>query len=155
MPYRLAMSPNMYLLNKTKWLRRESNSCYRRERAMSWPLDHGALSWAVINNQAFLSSALPTLLSSWNTSLSICAGYVLGSLKTSPSTIAPPVGLEPTTLRLTAECSTDWAKEDYIFDDTTIPCSRMVHFFVPSKPNTEIISDLFLSFAFLDKPSTY
>ena len=27
--------------------------------------------------------------------------------------IAPPVGLEPTTLRLTAECSTDWAKEEY------------------------------------------
>ena len=25
----------------------------------------------------------------------------------------PPVGLEPTTTRLTAECSTDWAKEDY------------------------------------------
>ena len=28
-------------------------------------------------------------------------------------TLAPPVGLEPTTTRLTAECSTDWAKEDY------------------------------------------
>ena len=27
---------------------------------------------------------------------------------------APPVGLEPTTLRLTAECSTDWAKEEYL-----------------------------------------
>ena len=26
---------------------------------------------------------------------------------------APPVGLEPTTLRLTAACSTDWAKEEY------------------------------------------
>ena len=26
----------------------------------------------------------------------------------------PPVGLEPTTLRLTAECSTDWAKEEYL-----------------------------------------
>ena len=27
--------------------------------------------------------------------------------------MAPPVGLEPTTLRLTAACSTDWAKEEY------------------------------------------
>ena len=27
--------------------------------------------------------------------------------------MAPPVGLEPTTTRLTAECSTDWAKEEY------------------------------------------
>ena len=27
--------------------------------------------------------------------------------------ITPPVGLEPTTLRLTAACSTDWAKEEY------------------------------------------
>ena len=26
-----------------KWLLRESNPCYRRERAMSWPLDQGAL----------------------------------------------------------------------------------------------------------------
>ena len=26
---------------------------------------------------------------------------------------APPVGLEPTTLRLTAACSTDWAMEDH------------------------------------------
>ena len=25
-----------------QWPQRESNSCYRRERAMSWPLDHGA-----------------------------------------------------------------------------------------------------------------
>ena len=28
------------------------------------------------------------------------------------SFLAPPVGLEPTTLRLTAACSTDWAKEE-------------------------------------------
>ena len=28
--------------------------------------------------------------------------------------LAPPVGLEPTTLRLTAACSTDWAKEEYV-----------------------------------------
>ena len=54
-----------------KWLLRESNPCYRRERAMSWPLDQGA--------------------------------------------ITPPVGLEPTTTRLTAECSTDWAKEEYFW----------------------------------------
>ena len=30
-----------------------------------------------------------------------------------PVCLAPPVGLEPTTLRLTAACSTDWAKEEY------------------------------------------
>ena len=28
--------------------------------------------------------------------------------------MAPQVGLEPTTYRLTAECSTDWAIEEYI-----------------------------------------
>ena len=28
--------------------------------------------------------------------------------------LAPPVGLEPTTLRLTAACSTDWAIEEYL-----------------------------------------
>ena len=27
--------------------------------------------------------------------------------------MAPQVGLEPTTLRLTAECSTDWAIEEF------------------------------------------
>ena len=60
------------------WLLRESNPCYRRERAMSWPLDQGAL-------------------------------YV----NTFSGVLTPPVGLEPTTTRLTAECSTDWAKEEY------------------------------------------
>ena len=29
-------------------------------------------------------------------------------------TLAPQVGLEPTTLRLTAACSTDWAIEEYL-----------------------------------------
>ena len=28
--------------------------------------------------------------------------------------LAPPVGLEPTTTRLTAACSADWAKEEYL-----------------------------------------
>ena len=36
--------------------------------------------------------------------------FVLGSRSEKRT---PPVGLEPTTLRLTAACSTDWAKEDY------------------------------------------
>ena len=36
----------------------------------------------------------------------------------------PQVGLEPTTLRLTAECSTDWAIEDYL------------RFYIPSKLHT-------------------
>ena len=31
--------------------------------------------------------------------------------------LAPQVGLEPTTLRLTAACSTDWAKEEYLKSD--------------------------------------
>ena len=30
------------------------------------------------------------------------------------SFLAPPVGLEPTTSRLTVECSTGWAKEEYL-----------------------------------------
>ena len=33
--------------------------------------------------------------------------------KMSTFTMAPPVWLEQTTLRLTAACSTDWAKEEY------------------------------------------
>ena len=37
--------------------------------------------------------------------------FVLGSRSEKRT---PPVGLEPTTLRLTAACSTDWAKEDYL-----------------------------------------
>ena len=37
--------------------------------------------------------------------------------------LAPPVGLEPTTLRLTAACSTDWAKEEYFGD----PCGNRTH----------------------------
>ena len=36
----------------------------------------------------------------------------LNPLRFKASALAPPVGLEPTTLRLTAACSTDWAKEE-------------------------------------------
>ena len=36
--------------------------------------------------------------------------FVLGSRSEKRT---PPVGLEPTTLRIIAACSTDWAKEDY------------------------------------------
>ena len=38
--------------------------------------------------------------------------------------MAPQVGLEPTTLRLTAECSTDWAIEEYKNLATTYFSSR-------------------------------
>ena len=41
----------------------------------------------------------------------------------------PQVGLEPTTTRLTAECSTDWAIEDY-------------KGYVPSKPHTRNLHPL-------------
>ena len=40
-------------------------------------------------------------------------GRCLDRLTKEPYCLTPPVGLEPTTTRLTAECSTDWAKEDY------------------------------------------
>ena len=38
----------------------------------------------------------------------------------------PPVGLEPTTLRLTAACSTDWAKEEY-WIWTSVPSNKMYY----------------------------
>ena len=40
--------------------------------------------------------------------------------------LAPPVGLEPTTLRLTAACSTDWAKEEY-WIWTSVPSNKMYY----------------------------
>ena len=43
----------------------------------------------------------------------------------------PPVGLEPTTTRLTAECSTDWAKEEYPWGLNRMTCIQVYH--VPSK----------------------
>ena len=49
----------------------------------------------------------------------ICLGFLYYRKKRlqiiSAAFTAPPVGLEPTTLRLTAACSTDWAKEDHPF----------------------------------------
>ena len=50
---------------------------------------------------------------------------------------APPVGLEPTTLRLTAACSTDWAMEDYFFFLISLFCFFSLH--VPSKLHTRNI----------------
>ena len=38
--------------------------------------------------------------------------------------LAPPVGLEPTTTRLTAECSTDWAKEECL--SFSLECSHII-----------------------------
>ena len=35
--------------------------------------------------------------------------------------LAPQVGLEPTTLRLTAACSTDWAIEEYLVIKYSLP----------------------------------
>ena len=43
------------------------------------------------------------------------------------SFMAPLVGLEPTTYRLTAERSTNWAKEEYINLATTYFLSRVTH----------------------------
>ena len=53
--------------------------------------------------------------------------YVTWGLQT------PPVGLEPTTLRLTAECSTDWAKEEYSFFMCTFKTTykESLHHFLP------------------------
>ena len=44
------------------------------------------------------------------------------------SFMAPPVRLERTTLRLTAACSTDWAKEEYIRMYYNIKCIRCKQF---------------------------
>ena len=41
--------------------------------------------------------------------------------------LTPPVGLEPTTLRLTAACSTDWAKEDH--EGCTFKTAHMLTFY--------------------------
>ena len=43
-----------------------------------------------------------------------------------PYKVAPQVGLEPTTLRLTAACSTNWAIEEYIQGNTYINIYRLV-----------------------------
>ena len=55
-----------------------------------------------------------------------------GVLTTWPRSQTPRVGLEPTTARLTAACSTDWAIEEYIR-------------YIPWKPHT--LYHIFLIFA--------
>ena len=67
------------------WLLGDLNSCYRRERAVSWPLDQGA--------------------------------------------ITPRVGLEPTTARLTAACSTDWAIEEYTSKLRALKTAHIISYF--------------------------
>ena len=56
----------------------------------------------------------------------------------SVNTETPRVGLEPTTQRLTAVCSTDWAIEEYeIYNKTTYLIRHLYHMhcmWIPSKP---------------------
>ena len=76
-------------------------------------------------------------------------------LAKSPNTIifhifyekAPRVGLEPTTARLTAACSTDWAIEEYIILQNDVSDTSFIIYdncyickiFVPSKLHTDFI----------------
>ena len=45
--------------------------------------------------------------------------------------LAPPVGLEPTTFRLTAERSTDWANEEY-WEISGLPKQSRASFWNPA-----------------------
>ena len=56
-------------------------------------------------------------------------------------TVAPPVGLEPTTTRLTAACSTSWAKEEYL-------CWRLPIF--PGRHQPSIFGTIELNFRVRD-----
>ena len=55
---------------------------------------------------------LDKMLDTWEFRAILEKGKALNPLRFKASEMAPPVGLEPTTLRLTAACSTDWAKEE-------------------------------------------
>ena len=65
--------------------------------------------------------------------------------------LAPRVGLEPTTTRLTAECSTielsrkiscfaSYLRECYAFSEKSYKAKCEEILFIPSKPNTETLS---------------
>ena len=54
------------------------------------------------------------MLDTWEFRAILKNEKALNPLRLKASEMAPPVGLEPTTLRLTAACSTDWANEEYI-----------------------------------------
>ena len=59
-----------------------------------------------------------------------------------PDKKTPRVGLEPTTARLTAACSTNWAIEEYeIYNKTTYLIRHLYHMhcmWIPSKLHTEL-----------------
>ena len=78
------------------------------------------LSWVfLIESGSYLSSrAVASQVLSAYKSLTSVFGMGTGvplSYRHRKIRLAPPVGLEPTTFRLTAERSTSWAKEEYIY----------------------------------------
>ena len=75
----------------------------------------------------------------------------------------PRVGLEPTTTRLTAECSTielsrkiscfaSYLRECYAFSEKSYKAKCEEILFIPSKPNTEISISYILTYILLSYP---
>ena len=62
--------------------------------------------------QKRLENAFDILFSRWCMSVFLKRKKLQKPRAFGAFSMAPPVGLEPTTLRLTAACSTDWAKEE-------------------------------------------
>ena len=54
---------------QSKWLLRESNPCYRRERAMSWPLDQGAIWCIQLNISSSIVLNSPSRTRTYDTSV--------------------------------------------------------------------------------------
>ena len=63
--------------------------------------------------QKRLENAFDILFSRWCMSVFLKRKKLQKPRAFGAFSMAPPVGLEPTTLRLTAACSTDWAIEEY------------------------------------------
>ena len=73
--------------------------------------------------QKRLENAFDILFSRWCMSVFLKRKKLQKPRAFGAFSMAPPVGLEPTTLRLTAACSTNWAKEEYFGD----PCGNRTH----------------------------
>ena len=66
--------------------------------------------WAFRDSNPKPTGYEPVALTNW--AKGPCFLRRLGAFIKRPAVLAPPVGLEPTTLRLTAACSANWAKEE-------------------------------------------
>lgn len=119
--------PPTYLFSK--WLQRDSNSCYLREREVSLPLDYGAIC------SYYLTSSLSLLRAEFRADR---FSHAWSPLTSYCHLVAGIAGFEPATSRLTAVRSNRWTIRQDFSSTTKVKHQLNPNSSVRTCPKTEV-----------------